>query len=56
MPSLQRPKKITVRGTDGRLYGILCKPADDLRKDSKVMEMNHIVNWYLCKEPITHKF
>ena len=51
MPSLQHPKKITLRGTDGRLYGILCKPSDDLRKDSKVMEMNHIVNWYLARNP-----
>ena len=26
LPSLQRPKKITMKGSDGRLYVMLCKP------------------------------
>lgn len=42
--SLQRPRKITVRGTDGKLYGLLCKPKDDLRKDQRLMEFNGIIN------------
>ncbi|KXS98458.1 hypothetical protein AC578_8070 [Pseudocercospora eumusae] len=42
--SLQRPRKITVRGSDGRLYGLLCKPKDDLRKDQRLMEFNGIIN------------
>jgi len=33
MQSLQRPKKISLRGSDGKLYVFLCKPQDDLRKD-----------------------
>eukprot|EP00955_Chlamydomonas_euryale_P028949 305306-Chlamydomonas_euryale.AAC.1 len=33
MPSLQKPKKITFRGSDGELYPFLAKPKDDLRKD-----------------------
>jgi serine/threonine-protein kinase ATR len=41
---LQRPKKITLRGSDGKLYGLLCKPKDDLRKDQRLMEFNGIIN------------
>ena len=26
LPSLQRPKKVTLRGSDGKLYIMLCKP------------------------------
>lgn len=33
MPSLQRPKRITFIGSDGREYSFLAKPKDDLRKD-----------------------
>lgn len=33
MHSLQRPKKISFRGSDGKVYVFLCKPQDDLRKD-----------------------
>lgn len=42
--SLQRPRKITARGSDGKLYGLLCKPKDDLRKDQRLMEFNGIIN------------
>ena len=38
MNSLQKPKKITIRGTDGKLYGFLCKAKDDLRIDYRIME------------------
>ena len=33
MLSLQKPKKISLRGSDGNIYVFLCKPQDDLRKD-----------------------
>ena len=33
MHSLQKPKKISLKGSDGKLYVFLCKPKDDLRKD-----------------------
>ncbi|EOD43838.1 putative inositol kinase kinase protein [Neofusicoccum parvum UCRNP2] len=42
--SLQRPRKVVVRGSDGRPYGLLCKPKDDLRKDQRLMEFNAMVN------------
>ena len=51
LPSLQRPRKITIRGTDGKLYIFLCKPKDDLRRDCRVMEFNALVNKLLKKDP-----
>lgn len=47
MPSLQRPRRITLRGSDGKEYLFMCKPKDDLRKDFRLMEFNDIVNKYL---------
>ncbi|KAL0265042.1 serine/threonine-protein kinase M1 [Diplodia seriata] len=44
LSSLQRPRKLIVRGSDGRAYGLLCKPKDDLRKDQRLMEFNAMVN------------
>jgi serine/threonine-protein kinase ATR len=44
LASLQRPKKVTLRGSDGKRYPMLCKPKDDLRKDARLMEFNGIVN------------
>ena len=53
--SLQRPRKITVRGSDGKLYGLLCKPKDDLRKDQRLMEFNGIINRALKRNPESSK-
>ncbi|KAJ2169701.1 hypothetical protein GGH15_000284 [Coemansia sp. RSA 562] len=44
MHSLQRPKKITIVGSDGHRYSFLCKPKDDLRKDARLMEFNAMIN------------
>ena len=51
MNSLQKPRKIKIRGTDGKLYGFLCKPKDDLRKDARLMEFNNMINRFLKKDP-----
>ncbi|XP_048511999.1 serine/threonine-protein kinase ATR isoform X2 [Athalia rosae] len=51
MPSLQRPRRIALRGSDGREYLFMCKPKDDLRRDFRLMEFNDIVNKYLQKDP-----
>ena len=37
MLSLQKPKKVSLRGSDGKLYVFLCKPQDDLRKDFRYL-------------------
>nr|KAG5699557.1 hypothetical protein BaRGS_033753 [Batillaria attramentaria] len=50
LQSLARPKKITMVGSDGNLYTMLCKPKDDLRKDCRLMEFNVIVNRFLRKD------
>lgn len=48
--SLQRPRKISIRGSDGRIYALLCKPKDDLRKDQRLMEFNAMINRSLKKD------
>ncbi|CAN9100906.1 unnamed protein product [Alternaria alternata] len=50
LSSLQRPRKLNVRGSDGRSYGLLCKPKDDLRKDQRLMEFNAMINRALQKD------
>lgn len=55
MNSLQRPKKLTMIGSDGKRYSFLCKPEDDLRKDSRLMELNSIINKLFRKDPETRK-
>lgn len=50
MSSLQKPRKITVRGSDGQSYGFLCKPKDDLRKDARLMEFNSMIIKLLKKD------
>ncbi|WRT68452.1 uncharacterized protein IL334_005428 [Kwoniella shivajii] len=44
MPSLQKPKKISFVGSDGKKYPFLCKPHDDLRKDARLMDLNSMIN------------
>lgn len=50
LASLQRPRRIVVRGSDGRSYGLLCKPKDDLRKDQRLMEFNTMINRALQRD------
>ncbi|KAJ3131138.1 hypothetical protein HK100_006742 [Physocladia obscura] len=51
MNSLQKPRKITIRGSDGKDYIFLLKPKDDLRKDARLMEFNSLINKLLKKDP-----
>lgn len=55
LSSLQRPRKLTVRGSDGKQYGLLCKPKDDLRKDQRLMEFNGIINRALKRDAESSK-
>ncbi|KAL8671782.1 MAG: hypothetical protein Q9168_003729 [Polycauliona sp. 1 TL-2023] len=48
--SLQKPRKIKIRGSDGNVYALLCKPKDDLRKDQRLMEFNTMINRFLKKD------
>ena len=55
MVSLVKPKKITLRGSDGRLYSFLAKPKDDLRRDCRLMDFGNLLNRMFRKEPETRK-
>ena len=44
MRSLAKPRKISIRGSDGQSYVFLGKPKDDLRKDARLMDFNGIIN------------
>uniref|UniRef100_A0A336KU49 Serine/threonine-protein kinase ATR n=1 Tax=Culicoides sonorensis TaxID=179676 RepID=A0A336KU49_CULSO len=50
LSSLQKPKKITLVGSDGREYDFLMKPKDDLRKDFRLMEFNNVINQLLYED------
>uniref|UniRef100_A0A182K3Q7 Serine/threonine-protein kinase ATR n=1 Tax=Anopheles christyi TaxID=43041 RepID=A0A182K3Q7_9DIPT len=49
--SLQKPRKVSLRGHNGKLYTMMMKPKDDLRKDFRLMEFNAVVKQYLSQEP-----
>ena len=51
MASLQQPKKITLRASDGNNYIFMCKPKDDLRKDCRLMDFTRFVNRLLVRTP-----
>ncbi|EGG02755.1 uncharacterized protein MELLADRAFT_22295, partial [Melampsora larici-populina 98AG31] len=55
MTSLQKPRKISIRGSDGKDYPFLCKPKDDLRKDARLMEFNSMINKLLKKDSESRK-
>ena len=40
---MAKPKKLTIEGSDGQIYTFLAKK-DDLRKDSRLMDFNAILN------------
>ncbi|KAJ7130974.1 hypothetical protein C8R46DRAFT_1327841 [Mycena filopes] len=44
MRSLAKPRKITIKGSNGQIYLFLGKPKDDLRKDARLMDFNAILN------------
>uniref|UniRef100_A0A8C2EDE4 Serine/threonine-protein kinase ATR n=1 Tax=Cyprinus carpio TaxID=7962 RepID=A0A8C2EDE4_CYPCA len=50
LASLQKPKKISLKGSDGKFYTMMCKPKDDLRKDCRLMEFNCLINKSLRKD------
>ena len=55
LSSLQKPKKITLLGSDGRRYAFLAKPKDDLRKDARMMEVAGVANALLLAAPPTQR-
>ena len=50
LTSLVRPRRIRILGTDGKVYQLLCKPKDDLRKDQRLLEFNSMISRLLKKD------
>ena len=53
--SKQRPRKITIRGNDGKDYVFLLKGHEDLRQDERVMQLFGLVNALLARDIRTNK-
>mmetsp|Transcript_33811 Transcript_33811/g.54794 ORF Transcript_33811/g.54794 Transcript_33811/m.54794 type:complete len:1076 (+) Transcript_33811:213-3440(+) len=55
MASLQKPRKIVIRGADGMDYPFLAKQENrsDMRKDSRMIEFNTLLNRLFVKNPDT---
>lgn len=51
LQSLQKPRRITLLGDDGKEYIFMMKPKDDLRKDFRLMEFNAVIKEYLHQDP-----
>ncbi|KXS11006.1 FAT-domain-containing protein [Gonapodya prolifera JEL478] len=53
--SKQRPRKLTMKGSDGKEYQFLLKGHEDLRQDERVMQLFGLVNTLLATDPETFK-
>lgn len=51
--SKQRPRKLCIKGSDGKEYMFLLKGHEDLRQDERVMQLFGLVNTLLIHEPET---
>eukprot|EP01051_Picozoa_sp_SAG22_P024327 SAG22_NODE_6697_length_822_cov_0.925311_2_plen_177_part_01 len=50
IPSKQRPRKLTVKGSDGRDYMFLLKGHEDIRQDERVMQLFGLINGMLRRD------
>ena len=55
LPSKQRPRKVTLLGSDGRQYTFLLKGHEDLRQDERVMQLFGLVNTLLANDGETSR-
>lgn len=53
--SKQRPRKLSIKGSDGREYQYLLKGHEDLRQDERVMQLFDLVNMLLEADAETFK-
>jgi len=54
--SKQRPRKIVLKGSDGKEYLFLLKGHEDLRQDERVMQLFGLVNALLAKDRRTNNY
>jgi serine/threonine-protein kinase mTOR len=50
IPSKQRPRKMTLKGSDGITYAFLLKGHEDIRQDERVMQLFGLVNTLLSTD------
>lgn len=55
IPSKQRPRKMTLRGSDGIAYAYLLKGHEDIRQDERVMQLFGLVNTLLTNDSESFK-
>ncbi|CAF0930015.1 unnamed protein product, partial [Didymodactylos carnosus] len=55
IPSKQRPRKISITGSDGYEYVFLLKGHEDLRQDERVMQLFGLVNEFLSSNDETRR-
>ena len=53
--SKQRPRKMTLRGSDGQLYTYVLKGHEDIRQDERVMQLFGLVNTLLSNDVASFK-
>lgn len=54
--SKQRPRKLTIEGSDGHDYVFLLKGHEDLRQDERVMQLFGLVNTLMASDyKVSHK-
>lgn len=51
MNSLQKPRKVIMKSSNGEMFNFLCKPKDDLRKDARLMDFDSMINKLLQSSP-----
>lgn len=49
--SKQRPRRLFIRGQDGRIYDYVLKGQEDIRQDNMVMQLFGLVNRFLDNDP-----
>lgn len=55
IPSKQRPRKMTLRGSDGTAYAYALKGHEDIRQDERVMQLFGLVNTLLNNDSESFK-
>lgn len=55
IPSKQRPRKMTLRGSDGQSYTYVLKGHEDIRQDERVMQLFGLVNTLLTNDTESFK-
>lgn len=50
IPSKQRPRKLTIKGSDGRNWEFLLKGHEDIRQDERVMQLLGLINGLLARD------